>query len=76
MMIATDNRIAQLVEPCRMHRSIYTDPEIFELEMARIWGRAWIFIGHESQVPDAGDYFTTNINHRIPVVMVRTGAAR
>jgi len=77
-MIATDNRLAQLVEPCRMHRSIYTDPAIFELEMERIWGRAWIFIGHASQVPQPGDYFTTNINHRIPVVMVRDkgGAVR
>jgi phenylpropionate dioxygenase-like ring-hydroxylating dioxygenase large terminal subunit len=77
-MIATDNHLAQLVEPCRLHRSIYTDPEIFELEMERIWGRAWIFIGHESQVPNPGDYFTTNINHRIPVVMVRDkgGAVR
>jgi phenylpropionate dioxygenase-like ring-hydroxylating dioxygenase large terminal subunit len=77
-MIATDNGIAQLVEPCRMHRRVYTDPAIFELEMERIWGRAWIFIGHESQVPQPGDYFTTNINHRIPVVMVRDkgGAVR
>ena len=39
--------------------------------MSRIWGQAWIFIGHESQVPKAGDYFTTHINHQIPVVMIR-----
>ena len=63
--------LARLVEPARLHRSIYTDPEVFELEMERIWGKAWIFIGHESQVPNPGDFFTTNINHRIPVVMTR-----
>ena len=71
MLIADASGLSQLVEPCRLHRRVYTDPAIFELEMERIWGRAWIFIGHESQVPQAGDYFTTNINHRIPVVMVR-----
>ncbi|MFM7275024.1 MAG: ring-hydroxylating oxygenase subunit alpha, partial [Gammaproteobacteria bacterium] len=70
-MIATDSRLNGLVEACRLHRSVYTDPQIFELEMERIWGKAWIFIGHESQVREAGDYFTTNIDHRIPVVMVR-----
>lgn len=60
-----------LVTPTRAHRSIYTDPQIFELEMERIWGQAWIFIGHESQVPNPGDYVTLNINHNIPVVMIR-----
>lgn len=63
--------LAELVEPTRLHRSIYTDPEIFELEMTRIWGSAWIFIGHESQVKNPGDYYTTHINHKIPVMMTR-----
>ena len=70
-MAISNESIASLVEPTRVHRSIYIDPELFELEMERIWGRAWIFIGHESQVKNPGDYFTANINHRIPVMMVR-----
>lgn len=67
----TNQDLAKLVEPTRLHRSIYTDPEIFELEMERIWGGAWIFIGHESQVKNPGDYYTTHINHKIPVLMTR-----
>ena len=67
----SEEEIASLVEPTRIHKRAYVDPDIFELEMERIWGQAWIFIGHESQVPRAGDYFTTNINHKVPVVMVR-----
>lgn len=63
--------LQQLIEPTRIHRSIYTDPAIFELEMARIWGRAWIYIGHESQVPNPGDYITCHIDHRVPVILVR-----
>ena len=55
-MTYTNEELAQLVEPTRLHRKIYTDPDIFELEMERIWGSAWIFIGHESQVPDPGDF--------------------
>ncbi len=54
-MTYSNEQIGALVEPARLHRSIYNDPDIFELEMERIWGSAWIFIGHESQVPNPGD---------------------
>jgi phenylpropionate dioxygenase-like ring-hydroxylating dioxygenase large terminal subunit len=71
MTSSLTSSLDHLVQPTKIHRSLYTDPVLFEEEMARIWGQAWIYIGHESQVPNAGDYFTTNINHNIPVVMVR-----
>ncbi len=72
----SNQEIARLVEPARLHRRIYTDPELFELEMERIWGKAWIFIGHESQVKQPGDYYTTHINHKIPVMMTRDREGR
>lgn len=62
--------IASLIEPDRVHRTIYTDLAIFEAEMTRIFERTWIYIGHESQIPAAGDYYATTIG-RQPVVMVR-----
>ena len=62
--------IAKLIEPGRVHRDVYTDPDVFELEMERIFGRAWLFVGHTSQVPQAGDYLTTELG-RQPVIMVR-----
>jgi len=69
-MSYSTEQIADMVKPTFLHRKIYTDPAIFELEMERIWGGSWIFIGHESQVPNAGDYITLNYGH-LPVVMVR-----
>ena len=62
--------VTGLVEPGRVHRRVYTDPEVFEVEMERLFGRAWLFVGHTSQVPNPGDYFTTELA-RQPVVMVR-----
>ena len=56
--------------PGRVHRQLYTDPAIFELEMERVFGAAWIYVGHESQVKNPGDYFATQIGRK-PVVMVR-----
>ena len=59
-----------LVQPDRVHRDVYTDPALFDLEMERLWARTWIFIGHDSQVPEAGDYYATQIG-RQPVMLVR-----
>jgi phenylpropionate dioxygenase-like ring-hydroxylating dioxygenase large terminal subunit len=61
---------SQFVRPGRVHRRIYTDPAIFEIELERIFGTAWIYIGHESQVKNPGDYFATRIGRK-PVVLVR-----
>ena len=47
-------RIAKLIEPGRVHRRVYADPDVFELEMERMFGRAWLFVGHASQVPQPG----------------------
>lgn len=63
-------RIATLVRDDSVHKSVYTDPAIFELEMARIYGQAWIYVGHDSQVPEAGDTHTTRLGDQ-EVIMVR-----
>src|ERR1700720_876753 len=69
-MASSDAELAQLIEPGRVHRRVYTDPAIFELEMTRIFGTAWIYVGHESQVKNPGDYFCTRIGRK-PAIMVR-----
>jgi phenylpropionate dioxygenase-like ring-hydroxylating dioxygenase large terminal subunit len=63
-------RLAMLVQPDRVHRSVYADAGVFELEMERIFGRAWLVMGHVSQVRAGGDFFTTRLG-REPVIVVR-----
>lgn len=62
--------IERLIEADRVHRDVYTDPEVFQLEMERLWSRTWIYVGHASQVPQAGDFITVDIAAQ-PVIMVR-----
>ena len=62
--------LKRLVQADRVHRDVYTDDEVFQLEMERLWSRTWIYVGHESQVPNAGDFITVDIAAQ-PVIMVR-----
>jgi phenylpropionate dioxygenase-like ring-hydroxylating dioxygenase large terminal subunit len=62
--------IRSLIHRDHVHRSVYIDPEIFELEMANIFGRTWVYVGHDSLVPNPGDYVTTRIGKQ-PVVISR-----
>ncbi|HEX6415589.1 MAG TPA: aromatic ring-hydroxylating dioxygenase subunit alpha [Burkholderiales bacterium] len=59
-----------LVEEDRVHRDLYIDPEVFQLEMERLWSRTWIYVGHTSQVPQAGDFITVDIAAK-PLILLR-----
>ena len=62
--------LEELVQDRRVHRKIYLEQEIFELEMERIFERNWIFLGHESEVAESGDYKTVPIGTQ-PAIMTR-----
>jgi phenylpropionate dioxygenase-like ring-hydroxylating dioxygenase large terminal subunit len=66
----TTEEIRALVRPGRVHRRLYTDPDIFNLELERLFGSAWIYVGHESQVKEPGDFFATRIGQK-PLLLVR-----
>mgnify|MGYP005810359439 CR=1 FL=1 len=58
-------------ETFKVHRSIYTDPEIFEAELKHIYEGNWIYVAHESEIPNPGDYITT-VMGRQPVIITRS----
>ncbi len=60
--------IAALVHEDRVHRRVYTDPEIFALEMERIFGHCWIFLAHESQLRAPGDFVLTRLGREEVIV--------
>jgi benzoate/toluate 1,2-dioxygenase alpha subunit len=67
--------IRALVRPEEIHRAVYLDPELFDLEMEHLWRNTWIYLGHDSQVPESGDFYTTQLA-REPVIMLRGADGR
>ena len=62
--------VAALVRDDAVHRDLYTNEEIFDLEMQHLWPTTWVYVGHDSQVPDPGDFITADIGRR-PVILIR-----
>jgi p-cumate 2,3-dioxygenase alpha subunit len=54
----------------RVHRTTMTSQEIFAEEKERIFGHSWLYVGHESEVANPGDYVRRPVGGR-PVFMVR-----
>ena len=58
-----------------MHGRVYTDPDIFEEELDKIFYRGWVYVGHASEIPQPGDFQVTTIG-RHSVIMVRVEPVR
>jgi phenylpropionate dioxygenase-like ring-hydroxylating dioxygenase large terminal subunit len=59
-----------LVKDDRVHTSLYTSAEIFELEMDRIFKSTWVWVAHESEIPLSGNFRRSFVG-RQPVIVTR-----
>jgi nitrite reductase/ring-hydroxylating ferredoxin subunit len=51
-------------------QKVYNDEGIYEAELRRVFGRCWTFVGHETEIPEPGDYCQRFIG-RDPFIFVR-----
>ncbi|MPZ13602.1 MAG: Rieske 2Fe-2S domain-containing protein [Chloroflexi bacterium] len=71
-MIADADSIGTLVDKERglVSREIFLSEEIYQQELEQIFARAWLFVGHESQIPNPGDFVLSRMGDE-PVIVVR-----
>src|SRR5579863_6239095 len=69
-MLSTQSDYNQLVQDDRVNGRVYYDPAVFEEELEKIWYRDWIYVAHESEIPEPGDYVTRRIGLQ-PVIVSR-----
>ena len=64
---------AQLIESQEpgwsLAQRFYTDPDIYALELERIITRNWILAGHESQLPEPGDFKVINVANESAIIV-------
>src|SRR5919108_1806203 len=72
--VAVENLIVDNVEDglFRVNRRVFTDPHILELETRRVFEQCWVYAGHESEIPQAGDFRSRHVAGR-PVILARGG---
>ncbi|MEV5541459.1 Ring hydroxylating alpha subunit (catalytic domain) [Saccharopolyspora shandongensis] len=68
----TDNATApaELVAGDRVAGRLYTDPDIFDQELTRIFERTWVWVAHESELPGPGTFKSTHVGKQ-PVIVTR-----
>jgi phenylpropionate dioxygenase-like ring-hydroxylating dioxygenase large terminal subunit len=53
-----------------VNRKIFSDPAIYREELDRVFARCWLYLAHESQLPNAGDYVNVFMGEE-PVLVCR-----
>ena len=56
----------------RVARSMFTEPDLFDLEMELIFEKCWIYACHESEISQNHDYVTMQAG-RQPLIITRDG---
>ncbi|WP_235737102.1 aromatic ring-hydroxylating oxygenase subunit alpha [Nocardioides alcanivorans] len=54
----------------RVNREAYRSPEIFERELDAIWQQTWLYLGHETEVPNPNDFKSRSLGGR-PLIFCR-----
>jgi phenylpropionate dioxygenase-like ring-hydroxylating dioxygenase large terminal subunit len=63
-------RLERSVEPeqGRIPMFVYSDPDVYELELERLFARTWLYVAHESELPEAGSFVVRKMGEESVIV--------
>ena len=70
-------RTSELIAQCQAELpqglvppAVFSDPDLYNEELKRIFARTWVFVGHESEIPNPGDFVQRYIGDD-PFIVIR-----
>lgn len=58
----------------RVNREAYRSPELFARERGWVWMHTWLYLGHETEIPNPNDFKVRTLGGR-PLIFCRDTAA-
>lgn len=58
-----------------LDQAFYRDPAIYQQDMERIFLNSWLYVGHQSEIPKVGDWFTYELDIE-SVIIIRSAEGR
>jgi len=52
-----------------LEQAFYQDPDIYTRDIEQIYMNSWLYAGHESEIPNVGDYFLFNFSTESVIIM-------
>ncbi len=68
--VSVTDRIRETVVPDegRLPMFVYADPDVYDLELQRVFGRSWLFVAHESEIPEPGSWVQRTMGEQSVIV--------
>ena len=69
-MVQLTSEMKRLVdsESGTVSREIFWNQDLYDQEMEQVFNRSWLFVGHESQIPEPGDFFLGRMGEEAVIV--------
>ena len=69
-MLATDFTVSRLIDTPNgtINNAVFSHPDIYAQELEQVFARMWLFVGHESQIPRAGDFVRSRMGEEQVIV--------